>query len=137
MDGDWALAYARTRIYTTDYNRMMRQQLVLKAMRQTLNPCALLPQVGKLMGDAGTAFWTNLPIADSVTQWAGLAQAITGTDVKSITLDPATLGNPRTTYINATTWARAKDIVAHSLDNVPAASGGGSGGSGGAGGFHC
>ena len=138
MDGDWALAYARTRIYTTDYNRMMRQQLVLKSMRQTLNPCSLLPKIGTFMQDVGTAFWTNLPLADSASQWAGLAQAITGTDVKSITLDPATLGSPRTTYINATTWAKAKYIVAHSLDSVPAAGGsGGSGGNGGAGGFHC
>jgi anionic cell wall polymer biosynthesis LytR-Cps2A-Psr (LCP) family protein/TM2 domain-containing membrane protein YozV len=135
MDGDWALAYARTRIYTTDYNRMLRQQLVLTSMRETLNPCSMLLNINKYINDVGTAFWTNLPLADGVTQWAGIAQNILGKNVKNITLDPGTLGT-RSTYINATTWAKAKDIVAHSLDGVPAATGGGGGGAGG-GGFHC
>jgi anionic cell wall polymer biosynthesis LytR-Cps2A-Psr (LCP) family protein len=128
MDGEWALAYARTRIYTTDYDRMLRQQLVLKAIRNTIDPCTILPKVPSLLNSLGSAFWTNLPLADA-TQWAGLAKGITGGNVKSITLDPATLG-VNTTYINPTTWARAKSIVAHSLDTVPAASSSGGGGGG-------
>jgi len=129
MDGEWALAYARTRIYTTDYDRMLRQQLVLKAMRNTLDPCTVLPKIPSLINSLGGAFWTNLPLGDA-TQWAGLAEHIVGANVKSITLDPATLG-VNTTYINPTTWARAKDIVAHSLDTVPAASASGGGAGGG------
>jgi anionic cell wall polymer biosynthesis LytR-Cps2A-Psr (LCP) family protein len=138
MSGDWALAYARTRIYSTDYNRMLRQQLVLKAMRQTLNPCSLLPQVPSLINDVGSAFWTNMPIRDDAPKWAGLAQHILGENVKSITLDPTTLGNSKSTYINATTWAKAKSIVAHSLDDVPASTpSGGNGGGNGGGFFTC
>ncbi len=133
MDGDWALAYARTREFTTDYSRMLRQQLVIKAMRITLDPCKVLPRVGDLMQHLGTAFWTNMPLQTDASQWAGMAKYIVGGSVKSITLDPATLG-VNTTYINPTTWAKAKDLVAHSLDSVPAATG--SGGSGG-GGFSC
>ena len=133
MDGDWALAYARTRIYTSDYSRMMRQQLVLKSMRQSMNPCALLPKMKKFLDDMGTAFWTNLPLGDA-SRWAGIAKYITGDSVKSITLDPASLGSAGT-YINPTTWAKARYLVAHSLDNVPPATGG-TGGSGG-GGFSC
>jgi anionic cell wall polymer biosynthesis LytR-Cps2A-Psr (LCP) family protein len=129
MDGEWALAYARTRIYTSDYNRMMRQQLVLKALRNTIDPCTILPEIPSLLNSLGSAFWTNLPLSDA-TQWAGLAKGITGGSVKSITLDPATLG-VNTTYINPTTWARAKSIVAHSLDTVPAATASGGGGGGG------
>ena len=132
MDGDWALAYARTREFSTDYSRMLRQQLVIKAMRTTLEPCKVLPRVLELTTHLGTAFWTNMPLTDA-SQWAGLAKYIVGANVKSITLDPATLG-VNTTYINTTTWAKAKDIVAHSLDNVPAASGGGASGGGG---FSC
>jgi anionic cell wall polymer biosynthesis LytR-Cps2A-Psr (LCP) family protein len=136
MDGNWALAYARTRIYSTDYVRMMRQQLVLKAMRKSLNPCALLPRIPTLLNDVGSAFWTNLPITDA-PKWAGLAQGILGDNVKSITLDPTTLGR-NTTYLSTTTWAKAKYIVAHSLDTVPsAAPSAGSGGGGGGGGFSC
>jgi anionic cell wall polymer biosynthesis LytR-Cps2A-Psr (LCP) family protein len=133
MDGDWALAYARTRIYTTDYDRMLRQQLVLKSMRSTLDPCTVLPQVPGLVTHLGDAFWTNLPLTDA-SQWAGMAQHIFGSSVKSLTLDPATLGT-NSTYINPTTWAKAKNLVAHSLDGVPAGAGGSGGGGGG--GFSC
>jgi anionic cell wall polymer biosynthesis LytR-Cps2A-Psr (LCP) family protein len=133
MDGDWALAYARTRIYTTDYDRMLRQQLVLKSMRTTLDPCTILPQVPGILTHLGDALWTNLPRTDA-SKWAGLAQHIFGGNIKSLTLDPGTLGTT-STYINPTTWAKAKDLVAHSLDSVPAGTSGGS--SGGGGGLSC
>ncbi|MGZ6055771.1 MAG: LCP family protein [Isosphaeraceae bacterium] len=132
MSGQWALAYARTRIYTTDYDRSLRQQLVLKSLRSSLNPCALLPRVTSLINDL-SMFKTDLPLSD-ISQWAGLAQSIVGGNVKSINLDPTTLGNPGVTYINQTSWAKAKDIVAHSLDGVPSASPSGGGGGGGGGG---
>jgi anionic cell wall polymer biosynthesis LytR-Cps2A-Psr (LCP) family protein len=133
MDGDWALAYARTREFSSDYSRMLRQQLVIKAMRTTLDPCKLLLRVGDLMDHIKKALWTDMPLQTAASQWAGMAKYIVGGSVKSITLDPATLG-VNTTYINATTWAKAKDLVAHSLDSVPAATGGGGGGGGG---FSC
>ncbi len=135
MSGDWALAYARTREFSTDYSRMARQQLVLKAMRTTLDPCKVLPQVPSLINHLGSAFWTNMPLTDA-SQWAGMAKYIAGASVKSITLDPTTLG-VKTTYISAATWAKAKSIVAHSLDDVPAATGSGSSGGAGGGGFGC
>jgi anionic cell wall polymer biosynthesis LytR-Cps2A-Psr (LCP) family protein len=136
MSGQWALAYARTRIYTTDYDRSLRQQLVLKSLRSSItNLCALLPRVSSLINDM-SMFKTDLPTAD-ISQWAGLAQNIVGGNVKSINLDPTTLGNPGVTYINQTTWAKAKDLVAHSLDGVPAATPSGGGGGGGGGGLGC
>jgi anionic cell wall polymer biosynthesis LytR-Cps2A-Psr (LCP) family protein len=133
MNGQWALAYARTRIYTTDYDRSLRQQLVLKSLRGSLNPCALLPRVTSLIKDM-QMFKTDLPLTD-ISKWAGLAQNIVGGNVKSINLDPTTLGNPGVTYINQTTWAKARDVVAHSLDSVPAAAPSGGGGGGGGGGL--
>ncbi len=136
MNGQWALAYARTRIYTSDYDRSLRQQLVLKSLRSSFNPCTLLPRATSLMNDL-SMFKTDLPLTD-ISQWAGMAKNILGGNVKSINLDPTTLGNPGVTYINQTTWAKAKDIVAHSLDGVPSASpSGGGGGGGGGGGFGC
>jgi anionic cell wall polymer biosynthesis LytR-Cps2A-Psr (LCP) family protein len=130
MDGDWALAYARTRIYTSDYDRNKRQQLVLKSLRNTLDPCTELPRIPKLLDGLKNTIWTNMPLTDA-SQWAGMAKYITGSNVSSITLDPSTIGG--STYINNTEWGNIKNIVAHSLDNVPAATGGNSGG----GGFNC
>jgi anionic cell wall polymer biosynthesis LytR-Cps2A-Psr (LCP) family protein len=134
MDGDWALAYARSRIYYTDYDRMMRQQLVIKAMRATFDPCTVLPKIPALINHLGSAFWTNLPLTDA-SRWAGMAKYIVGGNVKTITLDPATTGASYN-YIDSTAWAKVKNIVAHSLDSVPAATGSG-GPSTGSDGFTC
>jgi anionic cell wall polymer biosynthesis LytR-Cps2A-Psr (LCP) family protein len=136
MDGDWALAYARTRIYTTDFDRIKRQQLVLKSLRSSLDPCALLPKVPDLINSVGDAMKTDMPLADA-GKWAGLAQHILGGNVTTVNLDPATLGvRGSQVYFTPALWAKAKNLVAHSLDNATPASGGGSGGSSG-GGFTC
>jgi anionic cell wall polymer biosynthesis LytR-Cps2A-Psr (LCP) family protein len=137
MDGDWALAYARTRIYTSDYDRNKRQQLVLKSLRSTLDPCTVLPRVGNIITSLGSAFWTNMPPGD-IDKWAGMAKYITGDNVQSIELAPGTGSGSigTSTYINTASWAKAQSLVAHSLDNAPAATSGGSGGGGG-GGFSC
>jgi anionic cell wall polymer biosynthesis LytR-Cps2A-Psr (LCP) family protein len=139
MDGAWALAYARSREYSNDFARMQRQQLVLRAMRSTIShPCSMLGQIPSLIGDLGNAVNTNMPILDSSQwrQWLGLAERIAGGSVEVNVLDPTTTaeqfisGYPA---IDNTSWAKIKDIAAHSLDNVPAASPG----SGSGGGFSC
>lgn len=138
MDGDWALAYARTRIYDPlfEFGRVTRQQLVLTSLKDSIHPCALVPQIPGLVTSLGKAFWTNNPtlLADA-TQLAGLAEHMFGKDVHKINLDPPTLGIKSTqVYITPAIWSNIKTMVAHSLDTVPAASGGTSGGGGG---FSC
>jgi anionic cell wall polymer biosynthesis LytR-Cps2A-Psr (LCP) family protein len=134
MNGDQAEAYARTREFSSDYDRMKRQQLVLKALRGTLDPCTVLPRIPSLISDLGTAFWTNLPLDPSlISQWAGLAEHISSGSIKSITLDPTTTG-ARNDVLTAASAATARNVVAHSLDGVPVASGSGGGGGGG---FSC
>jgi anionic cell wall polymer biosynthesis LytR-Cps2A-Psr (LCP) family protein len=140
MDGAWALAYARSREYSSDFVRMQRQQLVLQAMRSTIaHPCGMLGQIPSLIGDLGQTINTNLPILDSSQWrlWLGLAEQIGGGSVHTQVLDPTTTGESFIggyPAIDNTSWAKIKDIVAHSLDNVPAASPGSGGGGGG---FSC
>ena len=135
MDGPWAVAYARSRIYYTDWDRNLRQQLVLKSLRSSVDPCTMLTKIGDLgsLIKSLSMFNTNLPLSD-VSEWAGMAQKVLGGSVQSFNFDPTTLGTPRTTYISQTTWAKAKDIVGHSLDKAPTS---GSSGGGGGGGFGC
>lgn len=140
MDGLWAVAYARTRKYSTDFARMARQQLVLKSMRTTFDPCSLLPQIPSLLSHLGQALNTDLPLNSDtdVRQWIKLAQGTLGGNVKMIVLDPTTTGEKFIggyPAIDATSWATIKNLVAHSLDGVPAASS--SGGPGGGGGLGC
>jgi anionic cell wall polymer biosynthesis LytR-Cps2A-Psr (LCP) family protein len=142
MSGEWALAYSRTRVFTNggDFNRMARQQLVLKALRTTFDPCQIVGSIPKLLASVSAipyAFNTNLPLGNAadINAWAGLAKRVLGGNIKSVIMDPATTGQK---YVNgypavdATSWAKFKDVTAHSLDAVPAASssGGTSGGSG-------
>jgi LCP family protein required for cell wall assembly len=62
FDGWHALAYARSRHQDNDYNRMNRQQEVLLALRQQLDPCTLIPRIPELLDIAKDSLWTNIPI---------------------------------------------------------------------------
>ena len=137
MDGEWALAYARTRIYSTDYDRMKRQQTVIQTIRANVDPCTILPKLlppSSLLSDLGQAFWTDMPTdGDTLTRLAGLAHNIAGGNVQRFSMDPGTLHSPsKTTMITLDGWTAARNMVAHGLDSAPAASS--SGGSGGGGG---
>lgn len=136
MGGDWALAFARSRIYSTDFVRMARQQSVLKALRTTFEPCKIVGNMPSLLGSLKTipyAFNTDLPLTGADVQaWAGLAQHVLGGNVKSIVLDPTTTGQPFIKGYPAfdnTSTAKVQNLVKHSLDDVPAA--GASAGNGG------
>jgi LCP family protein required for cell wall assembly len=134
MDGLTALAYARSRHQDSDYGRMSRQQAVLIALRSQLQPCSLLPKVPSLISALGSAFWTDMPIEDAPTLVA-MAEHIGAGNVKSIELVPSVTNNP-VGFLTVPRLAVVRNIVAHGLDGVPAASGGGDGGAG-SGGFSC
>lgn len=137
MDGDWALAYARTRIYTSDFARQARQQDLLKALRADFDPCSLLPRLPSLIKDLGWAFHTDLPLnADTMKAWAGMAKGVLGSNVKSLVLSPQDIGMPYVggyPAVDTASWNKIKGLVAHSLDAVPSASSSGGGGGGGLG----
>jgi LCP family protein required for cell wall assembly len=133
MNGYTALAYARSRHQDSDYGRMARQQAVLLALRTQLHPCELLPKVPDLIGALGSAFWTDMPIADAPIL-AGLAERVGTGNVKSIELVPSVTGNP-VGFLTIPRWATVRWIVAHGLDGVQPSSTGSSGSGGG--GFSC
>jgi len=62
FDGWHALAYARSRHQDNDYNRMNRQQEVLRALRAQVNPCTIIPRIPDLLDIARDSLWTNIPI---------------------------------------------------------------------------
>jgi polyisoprenyl-teichoic acid--peptidoglycan teichoic acid transferase len=62
FDGWHALAYARSRHQDNDYNRMNRQQEVLRALRRELDPCTLVPRIPELLDIARESLWTNVPV---------------------------------------------------------------------------
>lgn len=62
FDGWHALAYARSRHQDNDYNRMDRQQEVLRALRAELDPCSLIPRIPQLLDIAKSSLWTDIPV---------------------------------------------------------------------------
>ncbi len=80
--------------------------------------------------DIPYALDSDLPITNpqDLPEWASLAKNVLGGNVSSVVLDPTTTGQPYVTVsgisypaVDGTSWANIKGIVAHSLDNVPAA----------------
>jgi len=63
MNGWTTLAYARSRHQDNDYNRMDRQQLVLRSLRRQLDPCVLIPRIPELLDIARDSLWTNVPVS--------------------------------------------------------------------------
>jgi LCP family protein required for cell wall assembly len=129
MNGFTALAYARSRHQDSDYGRMARQQVVLRALRDQLNPCELLPKVPSIISALGATFWTDMPVSDAPTLVALAAKVGTG-NLNNIELVPSVTGNP-VGFLTVPRWAAVKSIVAHGLDSVPASISGGSSSGGG------
>jgi anionic cell wall polymer biosynthesis LytR-Cps2A-Psr (LCP) family protein len=158
MNGDWALAYSRARKFTTggDFNRTARQQEVLRALRNGLDPCKFVQNpasITQLLGHIYYAFHTNMPIEDA-PQWLSLAKGITGGAVQTVTLAPGDpnaadpdkggTGQPSVNVpkgspywyptFDDTSLAWIRNMAYVSLDKAPTATGSGGGGGGGGGG---
>ena len=133
MTGEVALEYSRLRHvtgYDSDYYRMKRQQLVLRAVRDRINPCGLLPQIPHILDAMSGAVWTDLPQSDTA-RVAALAAKVGTSNTANFSLDPATTGAPYD-VLDQTSLNKIHDIVAHGLDSVPAGISGGSSSGGGA-----
>jgi polyisoprenyl-teichoic acid--peptidoglycan teichoic acid transferase len=59
FNGKEALAYARSRHQDSDYQRMRRQQTVLKAVRRQFDPIALIPRINDLLLAAKENLYTT------------------------------------------------------------------------------
>jgi LCP family protein required for cell wall assembly len=62
LDGREALAYARSRHSTSDYNRMQRQRCILSAMAQQLDVATVLRTFPKLASVIKRAVATDIPL---------------------------------------------------------------------------
>lgn len=61
LSGDAALAYARSREFSSDYNRIQRQQCIQQAMISQFSPQTVLTKFGDLMEAGERLVETNLP----------------------------------------------------------------------------
>jgi LCP family protein required for cell wall assembly len=87
LSGRMALAYARSRHQDSDYGRMKRQQLVVVALRQQLDPLKLLPRAADLLEIARDNLFTTLKRSE-IADLARLARKVDPKKIKSYTFVP-------------------------------------------------
>ncbi|HSL34833.1 MAG TPA: LCP family protein [Candidatus Limnocylindrales bacterium] len=123
LDGRMALAYARSRHQDSDYGRMHRQQLVLRALATQVDPIALLPKVPDLLGVARRNLWTTIARED-VAGLADLAATVDTARIKGVTFVPPSYPS----HLTTAEIGKIGRVVRHVFDGPPP-SGGSSGAS--------
>ena len=91
MDGTEALAYARARHKTSDFDRAQRQQRVITSLRQQVDPASLL-EPGKLESLVSTlksSIHTDIP-AELFPALVSLAGQVDAKEVRSLVFTPPT-----------------------------------------------
>jgi LCP family protein required for cell wall assembly len=117
LNGRMALAYARSRHQDSDYGRMKRQQLVVVALRQQLDPLKLLPQAADLLELARDNLFTTLKRSE-IADFARLARHVEPKRIKSYTFVPPKYPS----NLNVTTITSIRTVVGGIFDKaVPAA----------------
>ena len=90
FDGERALAYARSRETTSDFDRSRRQQLVMLAVRQRVLSLNAIPRMLSLLSALQDNVRTNLRPGD-MQQLADLAGRIQDQDIHRVAIDTSNL----------------------------------------------
>jgi len=90
LDGFHALWFARSREYSTDYERMIRQKCVMNAMLKQLDPATVVTKFQKLADAGKQIVATNLP-ADQIGPMMDLAMKAKVLPMASVSFTPPTL----------------------------------------------
>jgi len=114
FDGHDALAFARSRHQDSDYDRMYRQQLVLRALRQEISPCDLILRIPELLDIAKDSLWTDLPVRQ-LPDLLALANTVHSDEVASYQFWPPKI--PET--LNAKAVALIRRMVTDPFPALP------------------
>jgi LCP family protein required for cell wall assembly len=106
LDGESALAYARSRHATNDYDRMRRQRCLLAAVARQADPPTLLRALPRLVPLVERSVSTDIPVRD-LPALAGLATKARRDRVATVGLTP-----PR--------FAPTRDAAGYPIVDVPA-----------------
>jgi LCP family protein required for cell wall assembly len=115
MDGFHALWFARSREYSTDYERMIRQKCVMNAMLKQLDPTTVLTKFQSIADAGKQIVATNLP-SDQVGTMLDLAMKGKELPMASVSFTPPLivpadpdLAKIRNTVLDAIAASEAKD----------------------------
>jgi hypothetical protein len=91
MDGSTALAYARSRHASSDFDRAARQQRVIVSARQQTDPVSLLANLDSLVAALKNAVHTDIP-PELFPSLVRLAQTVDLHDIRQLVFTPPTYG---------------------------------------------
>jgi LCP family protein required for cell wall assembly len=94
MTGDQALAFARSRHGSNDFDRAARQQQVILALRQQADIPTILGQLPTLVDALKTAVHTDIPTS-MLPQLASTAEQVGFDNVRSLVFSPPLYGQER------------------------------------------
>lgn len=117
MNGRVALEYARSRHQDSDYGRMGRQQTVLDAIAQQVDPLELLPKVFDLLQIARDDLWMTFQPGD-IPGLAQVAEQVKGSKIQSVLFAPPTYRE----YLTTAEISRIGKVVQKVFNAAPAAS---------------
>ncbi|MGB3414575.1 MAG: LCP family protein [Microbacteriaceae bacterium] len=100
MSGDTALWYARSRVSTTDYDRMQRQRQVQEAILAQFDPVTVIGRYQQIAQASTVTVKTDIP-ASMLTHFADLALKSQAQPIQDLELVPPLVmtGNPNLTEI--------------------------------------
>ncbi len=121
MNGELALAIARSRYQSSDYERMVRQRCVLNSMLNQLDPFTVATKFGQLASATQKGVVTDVPSAE-INKLAELALKTRQLETASVSFTPPLIypGTPNFPLIRQT----VKETISQSeaLDKAPATS---------------
>lgn len=111
LDGYNALWFARSREFSSDYERMIRQRCVQEAMVKQLDPATVLTRYQDIAAATPGAVSTDIP-STQVDMFVDLALKVKSQKIESLDLTP-----PRVTP-SQPDFAEARRLVANAIDKA-------------------
>jgi LCP family protein required for cell wall assembly len=123
MNGTQALRYARSRHTSNDFDRGSRQQRLLMAMREQVDPIELIPRLEELTTALKKAVRTDIPPSE-IPKMLGLASEVDTRNIRSFVFAPPLYGrevldSPRG-YIIVPDVAKIRDTLKRAFRGNPA-----------------
>jgi LCP family protein required for cell wall assembly len=123
MNGSQALRYARSRHTSDDFDRGARQQRLLMAMREQVDPIEIIPRIEELTNALKSAVRTDIP-PEELPKLLGLASEVDTRNIRSFVFAPPLYGtqvlNSPRGYIILPDTAKIRDAVDRAFRGNPA-----------------
>lgn len=115
LNGEDALAFARSRKFSSDYSRIRRQQCMQQAMMQQFSPTTVLARFEEIMGAGEQIVETNLPQSQLGT-FVDLGEKARGVKTQRLTIGAPDFGDAGDRFSTYPDFTQIHDRVAAMME---------------------